>query len=61
MDINPLSVILVENGSKGDRLLFRYPYDPQVSVTKPTRASTYCFQHIIVYLCLYCSSCWQAN
>jgi len=38
MDINPLSVILVENGSKGDRLLFRYPYDAQVSITKPTRA-----------------------
>ena len=41
MDINPLSVILVENGSKGDRLLFRYPHDPQVNVAKPSRASKF--------------------
>lgn len=26
MDPNPLSVILVKSDSKGDRLLFRYPY-----------------------------------
>ena len=25
--VNPLSIILVKNGSKGDRLLFRYPYE----------------------------------
>lgn len=40
MDINPLAVILVENGSKGDRLLFRFPYEPQVTPTaKPSRTS----------------------
>lgn len=26
MEINPLSIILVKSDSKGDRLLFRYPY-----------------------------------
>lgn len=29
MEVNPLSVILVKAGSKGDRLLFRYPYHEQ--------------------------------
>ncbi|EFX76720.1 hypothetical protein DAPPUDRAFT_54916 [Daphnia pulex] len=40
MDVNPLAVILVENGSKGDRLLFRYPYDTQATpnFAKRTRA-----------------------
>lgn len=26
MDVNPISIILVKSDSKGDRLLFRYPY-----------------------------------
>lgn len=26
MEVNPLSIILVKSDSKGDRLLFRYPY-----------------------------------
>ncbi|KAF5303153.1 hypothetical protein FQR65_LT08316 [Abscondita terminalis] len=29
MDVNPLSIILVKAGSKGDRLLFRYPFDEE--------------------------------
>lgn len=28
MEVNPLSIILVKSDSKGDRLLFRYPYHP---------------------------------
>lgn len=28
--VNPLCIILVKNGSKGDRLLFRYPYSKKV-------------------------------
>ncbi|KAB0794262.1 hypothetical protein PPYR_13882 [Photinus pyralis] len=31
MEVNPLSIILVKAGSKGDRLLFRYPYHEQES------------------------------
>ncbi|XP_066598005.1 GATOR complex protein NPRL3 [Prorops nasuta] len=34
MEINPLSIILVKSDSKGDRMLFRYPY-----TTKSTRDS----------------------
>ena len=30
MDSNPLSVILVKSDSKGDRLLFRYPFITEV-------------------------------
>lgn len=26
MEVNPLSIIIVKSDSKGDRLLFRYPY-----------------------------------
>lgn len=26
MEVNPLSIILVKSDSKGDRLLFRFPY-----------------------------------
>lgn len=26
MEVNPLSIILVKSDSKGDRLLFRYPF-----------------------------------
>lgn len=26
MEVNPLSIIFVKSDSKGDRLLFRYPY-----------------------------------
>ncbi|XP_054001103.1 GATOR complex protein NPRL3 [Hylaeus anthracinus] len=37
MEINPLSIILVKSDSKGDRLLFRYPY-----VAKHTRDSNQC-------------------
>ncbi|XP_053994563.1 GATOR complex protein NPRL3 [Hylaeus volcanicus] len=37
MEINPLSIILVKSDSKGDRLLFRYPY-----VAKYTRDSNQC-------------------
>lgn len=28
MEVSPLSVILVKSDSKGDRLLFRYPFNP---------------------------------
>lgn len=28
MEINPLSIILVKSDSKGDRMLFRYPFNP---------------------------------
>lgn len=27
MEVNPLCIILVKSDSKGDRLLFRYPYN----------------------------------
>lgn len=30
MEVNPLSIILVKSDSKGDRLLFRYPYRVEV-------------------------------
>ncbi|XP_037082831.1 GATOR complex protein NPRL3-like isoform X1 [Pollicipes pollicipes] len=42
-ELNPLSIILVENGSKGDRLLFRYPYadEPTAQVTKSYRTNPY--------------------
>ncbi|XP_043230876.1 GATOR complex protein NPRL3-like isoform X1 [Amphibalanus amphitrite] len=43
-ELNPLSIILVENGSKGDRLLFRYPYtcsEPTKSTTKSYRQNPY--------------------
>ncbi len=35
---------LVENGSKGDRLLFRYPYDTQATqnFAKRTRTASKC-------------------
>ncbi|KAK8743635.1 hypothetical protein OTU49_001177 [Cherax quadricarinatus] len=37
MDVNPLCVILVKNGSRGDRLLFRYPYSVDTKMeTKAT-------------------------
>jgi hypothetical protein len=41
--VNPLSIILVKNGSKGDRLLFRYPYKHERVVTSPpsTRGKDY--------------------
>ncbi|KAJ8948159.1 hypothetical protein NQ318_009250 [Aromia moschata] len=35
MEVNPLSVILVKSDSKGDRLLFRYPFQVQES-TEPS-------------------------
>jgi|LakMenEpi03Aug12_release.lakeMendotaPanAssembly.Ray.scaffolds.fasta_scaffold681436_1 hypothetical protein len=37
------NVALVENGSKGDRLLFRYPYDTQATpnFAKRTRTSKF--------------------
>ncbi|XP_077302655.1 GATOR complex protein Nprl3 isoform X2 [Arctopsyche grandis] len=31
MEVNPLSIILVKSDSKGDRLLFRYPYETDVA------------------------------
>ncbi|XP_062564982.1 GATOR complex protein NPRL3 [Armigeres subalbatus] len=44
MEVNPLSIILVKSDSKGDRLLFRYPYNVlqqfQTSVT-PVRKTPY--------------------
>uniref|UniRef100_A0A182NPF0 GATOR complex protein NPRL3 n=1 Tax=Anopheles dirus TaxID=7168 RepID=A0A182NPF0_9DIPT len=44
MEVNPLSIILVKSDSKGDRLLFRYPYTLpqqfQTSVT-PSRKTPY--------------------
>lgn len=40
MEVNPLSIILVKSDSKGDRLLFRYPYSStdsdQVRATRKT-------------------------
>lgn len=30
MEVNPLSIILVKSDSKGDRLLFRYPFESEV-------------------------------
>ncbi|XP_071551151.1 GATOR1 complex protein NPRL3 isoform X2 [Panulirus ornatus] len=44
MDVNPLSIILVKNGSRGDRLLFRYPYSVDTTLetkTKNNRANPY--------------------
>lgn len=32
MDVDPLCIILVKNGSRGDRLLFRYPYSDDVAL-----------------------------
>ncbi|KAK4313039.1 hypothetical protein Pmani_015561 [Petrolisthes manimaculis] len=32
MDVNPLCVILVKNGSRGDQLLFRYPYTTDITL-----------------------------
>lgn len=32
MDVDPLCVIIVKNGSRGDRLLFRYPYSDDVTL-----------------------------
>ena len=38
MEVNPLSIILVKSDSKGDRLLFRYPYNnPAQFQTNETR------------------------
>lgn len=31
MEVNPLSIILVKSDSKGDRLLFRYPYEVETT------------------------------
>ncbi|XP_041784586.1 GATOR complex protein NPRL3 [Anopheles merus] len=48
MEVNPLSIILVKSDSKGDRLLFRYPYTLpqqfQTSVT-PARKTPYSLIH----------------
>jgi len=54
---------LVENGSKGDRLLFRYPYDTQATpnFAKRTRASKLLRNSItsgvisLVFSLLYCA------
>ncbi|KAK7084489.1 Nitrogen permease regulator-like 3 [Halocaridina rubra] len=32
MDVNPLCIILVTNGSRGDRLLFRYPFTVETAM-----------------------------
>ncbi|MPC18684.1 Nitrogen permease regulator 3-like protein [Portunus trituberculatus] len=32
MDVDPLCIIIVKNGSRGDRLLFRYPYTDEVTL-----------------------------
>ncbi|XP_066974463.1 GATOR1 complex protein NPRL3 isoform X2 [Macrobrachium rosenbergii] len=32
MDVNPLGIILVKNGSRGDRLLFRYPFSGEAAL-----------------------------
>lgn len=39
MEVNPLSIILVKSDSKGDRLLFRYPYheDPKNDLTTTSK------------------------
>lgn len=34
MEVNPLSIILVKSDSKGDRLLFRYPYRVESNETE---------------------------
>ncbi|XP_059608708.1 GATOR complex protein NPRL3 isoform X2 [Phlebotomus argentipes] len=44
MEVNPLSVILVKSDSKGDRLLFRYPYNvvpPSETSRQKVRKSPY--------------------
>ncbi|XP_058461802.1 GATOR complex protein NPRL3 isoform X2 [Malaya genurostris] len=44
MEVNPLSIIMVKSDSKGDRLLFRYPYNvPQQFQTSiiPSRKTPY--------------------
>ncbi|XP_027228849.1 GATOR1 complex protein NPRL3 [Penaeus vannamei] len=38
MDANPLCIILVKNGSRGDRLLFRYPYSDDNALETKTKA-----------------------
>ncbi|XP_066144429.1 GATOR complex protein NPRL3 isoform X1 [Euwallacea fornicatus] len=38
MEVNPLSVILVKSDSKGDRLLFRYPFHIQENKQKSSKA-----------------------
>ena len=30
MDISPIAIILVKNGSGGDKLLFKYPFSDEV-------------------------------
>lgn len=46
MEVNPLSIILVKSDSKGDRLLFRYPYheDPQHENITARRKNPYSIQ-----------------
>ncbi len=35
VDCDPLGVILVSSGSRGDRLLFRYPFDGEEDMDAP--------------------------
>ncbi|GAB6027325.1 hypothetical protein CHUAL_001607 [Chamberlinius hualienensis] len=46
-DTSPLSIILVQNGTKGDKLLFYYPFEREVPETKPAEEhkSPYAMQH----------------
>ncbi|KAG0728718.1 GATOR complex protein NPRL3 [Chionoecetes opilio] len=37
MDVDPLCIIIVKNGSRGDRLLFRYPYTDHVTLETKTK------------------------
>ena len=39
--VNPLAVILVKNGSKGDRLLFRYPFKKAQIIPDPSPSPRY--------------------
>ncbi|CAG9770183.1 unnamed protein product [Ceutorhynchus assimilis] len=46
MEVSPLSIILVKSDSKGDRLLFRYPFQVQETIQTPSkvRKNLYAFQ-----------------
>ncbi|KAL8613160.1 hypothetical protein ACOMHN_042969 [Nucella lapillus] len=48
-DLNPVAIILVTSGTRGDRLLFRYPFDetsssPEANTTKPRVKNPYAYK-----------------
>ena len=42
MDVDPLCIIIVKNGSRGDRLLFRYPYSDEVTLETKIKGVCVC-------------------